>query len=135
MPPPTGVVSGPLMPTRYSLNASTVSSGSQLLNFLKPSSPAKTSNQEILRLAAVGLLHRRVEHAHAGRPDVRPGAVAADEGDDGIIRNGEGLAPGNFFAFGRSEIFVSHRGMNLNAKQKAESGNAEKAQLKMWNVD
>ena len=28
MPPPTGVVSGPLMPTRYLRNASTVSSGS-----------------------------------------------------------------------------------------------------------
>ncbi len=30
MPPPTGVVSGPLMPTRYSRNAVSVSSGSQL---------------------------------------------------------------------------------------------------------
>ena len=50
MPPPTGVVNGPLMPTRNSLNASMVSSGSQALNFLKDTSPAKTSNQETLRL-------------------------------------------------------------------------------------
>src|SRR5690606_14652969 len=47
MPPPTGVVSGPLMPTRYSRKASTVSSGSQLSKRLNDSSPAKTSNQEI----------------------------------------------------------------------------------------
>ena len=50
MPPPTGVVSGPLMPTRYCRNASTVSSGSQLLNCLKAFSPAKTSIHAIFRL-------------------------------------------------------------------------------------
>ena len=33
MPPPIGVVSGPLMPTRYSRKASTVSSGSQVWNW------------------------------------------------------------------------------------------------------
>ena len=55
MPLPTGVVSGPLMPTRYSLNASTVSSGSQLLNFLNAVSPAKTSNHEIWRLPSYAL--------------------------------------------------------------------------------
>src|SRR4029077_10759412 len=47
MPPPTGVVNGPLMPTRYSRNASTVSSGSQLLDCLKLFSPANTSIQAI----------------------------------------------------------------------------------------
>ena len=35
------------MPTRYSRNASTVSSGSQLSNLFLAASPAKTSNQEI----------------------------------------------------------------------------------------
>ena len=40
MPPPTGVVSGPLMPTKYFLNASTVSSGSQLSNSFLAFSPA-----------------------------------------------------------------------------------------------
>src|SRR6185437_11516354 len=43
MPPPTGVVSGPLIETLNSANASTVSSGSQLSNALKDFSPAKTS--------------------------------------------------------------------------------------------
>ena len=40
MPPPTGVVSGPLMPTRYFLNASRVSSGSQLSKSFLAFSPA-----------------------------------------------------------------------------------------------
>src|SRR5206468_3436934 len=38
-----------------------------------------------LALAGVGLLHRRVEHALAGGPNVRPGAVTADEWNDGMI--------------------------------------------------
>ncbi len=50
MPPPMGVVSGPLMPIRYFLNAATVSSGSQLLNCLNAFSPAYTSYHAILRL-------------------------------------------------------------------------------------
>src|SRR5262249_4937011 len=41
--PPTGVVSGPLMPTTNSLNAVTVSSGSQSLKRLKALAPACTS--------------------------------------------------------------------------------------------
>ena len=45
-----GVVSGPLMPTRNSRNASMVSSGSHDLNCLKAFSPAYTSIQWILRL-------------------------------------------------------------------------------------
>jgi len=40
MPPPMGVVSGPLMPMVNSRNASTVSSGSQVLNFVNAYSPA-----------------------------------------------------------------------------------------------
>ena len=40
MPPPTGVVSGPLIDTRYSRHAATVSSGSQVLNSLFDFSPA-----------------------------------------------------------------------------------------------
>ncbi len=40
MPPPTGVVSGPLMPTRYSLNASMVSSGRYSPFSFCPFSPA-----------------------------------------------------------------------------------------------
>ncbi len=40
MPPPIGVVSGPLMATRYSRNAATVSSGSQVSRSLFAFSPA-----------------------------------------------------------------------------------------------
>jgi len=43
MPPPTGVVSGPLIPIRYSRNAATVSSGSQEPVALNAFSPASTS--------------------------------------------------------------------------------------------
>src|SRR5690242_4938599 len=47
MPPPTGVVSGRLIPIRYSRNAATVSSGSQEPVALKAFSPASTSFQAI----------------------------------------------------------------------------------------
>src|SRR6266404_9970593 len=47
MPPPTGVVSGPLIPTRYSRNASTVSFGNHSSNLSFAVSPAKTSNHAI----------------------------------------------------------------------------------------
>jgi len=50
-----------------------------VVEFVLGGSPAKTSNQAILRFAAVGLLHRGVEHPHTGCPDVRAGAVATDE--------------------------------------------------------
>src|SRR6266852_2710265 len=49
MPPPTGVVSGPLIATRKSRIASTVSLGSHSLYALNAFSPAKTSNQATRR--------------------------------------------------------------------------------------
>ena len=42
-----------------------------------------------LAFAAVGLLHRGIEHAQARGPDVRAGAVAADERNDRVVGNGE----------------------------------------------
>jgi hypothetical protein len=45
MPPPIGVVSGPLIDTRYSRQAATVSSGSQVLNRSFDFWPAYTSIQ------------------------------------------------------------------------------------------
>ena len=49
--------------------------------------------------SAVRFLHRGIEHAHARGPDVRPGAVAADERDDGISGDFEFAAgDGDFFA-------------------------------------
>ena len=85
MPPPTGVVSGPLMPTRYFLKASSVSSGSQLSkSFLDFLAGVDLVPGDLL-LAAVLLGHRRVEHAHRGAPDVAAGAVAFDERNDRMI--------------------------------------------------
>ena len=49
MPPPTGVVSGPLIETRNSSNASTVSCGSQSPVFACAFSPANTSIHAIFR--------------------------------------------------------------------------------------
>src|ERR1700691_5291320 len=50
MPPPTGVVSGPLMATRNSRPASPVSSGSHVSNFAFAFSPANTSYHATRRL-------------------------------------------------------------------------------------
>src|SRR5215213_3636769 len=47
MPPPTGVVSGPLMPMRCDWKVSTVSWGSQSPVSLKAFSPARTSSQSM----------------------------------------------------------------------------------------
>src|SRR5207237_1033371 len=47
IPPPTGVVNGPLIPIRYSRNASTVSSGSHSSNLSFAVCPANTSNHAI----------------------------------------------------------------------------------------
>ena len=89
MPPPTGVVSGPLMETRRSRAAATESSGSQVLNWRNAFSPAKISNQLDGALAAIGLFDRGVEDALRRLPDVAAGAVAFNERNDGIVGNRE----------------------------------------------
>ena len=115
MPPPIGVVSGPLIPTRAERNLSTVSSGSQLLVLL----PRLLAREHLvpadLAAAVVGLLDGGVEHAHRRLPDVAPGAVALDEGDRRVVRNFEravlALADrGTGLAHERS---IGHRGVLL----------------------
>jgi hypothetical protein len=60
-------------------------------------------------LAGVGLGHRGIEHADAGGPDVRAGAVAADERDDGVVRHVEfAVFNVNFFAGGDGASGVGH---------------------------
>src|SRR6202007_3449288 len=49
IPPPTGVVRGPLIATRNSFTALTVSSGSHVSNFALAFSPANTSYQATRR--------------------------------------------------------------------------------------
>ena len=50
IPPPTGVVSGPLMATSWVMIACSVSSGSQLSTWFFAFSPARTSTHAICRL-------------------------------------------------------------------------------------
>ena len=64
-PPPTGVVSGPLIATRLRSMAASVSSGSQLFSRSFAFSPASTSIHAIRRRAAVRPLDRGVEDAPA----------------------------------------------------------------------
>ena len=85
MPPPTGVVSGPLIAILYVLTASSVSLGSHSPVRSLAFSPARISNQTRRRAAAKRFLHGRIEHANAGAPDVGPGAVAFDERNDRIV--------------------------------------------------
>src|SRR6185437_9519612 len=54
-PPPTGVVSGPLMATRYLEIAATVSSGSHVLSTFFDFSPASTSYQAMRRFEPYAL--------------------------------------------------------------------------------
>src|SRR5258708_6251233 len=109
IPPPTGVVNGPLMPTRYSLKASTVSSGSQLSNLFLEVSPANPPNPPPFARPAVSLTPRRIEHPLAGLPNVRPRAVTTDEWKHRIGWHIQlAVADGNLSARRRRNIFVSH---------------------------
>ena len=82
MPPPTGVVSGPLMPIRYSWKVSTVSWGSQS----PVSSNAFCAGQHLLPLDRPAVLGGGgVEDVLGRGPDVDAGAVALDEGDDRVV--------------------------------------------------
>ena len=84
MPPPTGVVSGPLIPIRYSRNVATVSSGSH--------EPVRVerllAGEHFLPRDLLAVLGRgRVHHQLRGGPDVDAGAVAFDVGDDRLVGN------------------------------------------------
>ena len=71
-----------------------------------------------LALAAVSLLHRGIEHALAGRPDVRAGAVAADEREEGLSGTMRfAVLDGNLAAGGRGDVFVGHSVINSVQKR------------------
>src|SRR5882724_5092699 len=108
IPPPTGVVSGPLIPTRYSRNASTVSSGNHESNLSLAAWPANTSNQAIFFLP--------------------PNAFfTADEWNDRLVRRIQPVGPGNFFAIRRSDVFVRHTRQTLSRNYKVEIRNSNGA--------
>ena len=123
MPPPIGVVSGPLIETRYSRQAATVSSGSQVFDELVRLLAGVDLLPLDLALAAVGLLHGRVEYAHARAPDVGTGAVALDEGNDRMVGNLQfAVCNADFFAHAR---MISPRRVEsppCRCPQKTDSG-------------
>ena len=65
--------------------------------------------------AAIGLFDCRIEHAHTRRPDIRSCPVSANERNDRLIRHIQPVGSGNFFARGRSNIFVSHKAETVAA--------------------
>ena len=67
-----------------------------------------------LAFAAVSLGHGRIKDAHAGSPDVRTGAVAADEWNDGVFRHAElAVLNGDFPASGNSASGIGHDSVRL----------------------
>ena len=95
MPPPTGVVSGPLMPTQVLLEGLDGLVGQPVVGLLERLLAGEHFLPLDLALALVGLLDGGVEDAHAGAPDVAAGAVTFDEGDDGAVRGLDGAVGGD----------------------------------------
>ena len=59
---------------------------------------------------AESFLDRGIEHAHAGRPDIRSGAISANERNNWLIRNLQlSVIDGNSFARRRRNVFVRHK--------------------------
>ena len=85
MPPPTGVVNGPLIPTRCSLNASMVVVGQPLPRLVESFLTGEDLFPRDRSGTVVCLLHGCVEDADRSRPDVWADAVALDEGNRWVI--------------------------------------------------
>ena len=77
------------MPTRYCRNAVERLVGQPVPRLLERFLARQHFEPLDLAAAAVRLRDRRVEHAHARAPDVRPRAVAFDERNDRPIRHGQ----------------------------------------------
>ena len=86
MPPPIGVVSGPLIPMRCSRNAATVVLGQPVAGGVERLLPG----QHLLPGDLLAVLRRGGVHHELRRgPDVDAGAVALDEGDDRLVGDGQ----------------------------------------------
>ncbi len=70
-------------------------------------------------LAAIGFLHRCVEHAHRRAPDIPPRAIAFYKGDNRMIGNVQrSIFDGNLFpALGDLDICISHECLLENCAQ------------------
>ena len=83
--------------------------GEPVVEFLKGGFTSIDFKPGHFAFAGGGLLHGGIEDASTGRPNIGAGAVAADEGNDGIFRDVEfALGNGDFAAGGRYDVFVSH---------------------------
>ena len=90
MPPPTGVVSGPLIPTREFLERVDRVVGQPVVELGLRCLAREDLEPRDLFLAAVGHFFTAASKtAFAGCPDVAARTVAADKRDDRIIRDGE----------------------------------------------
>ena len=85
--------------------------------------------------AAVRFFDRGIEHAHARGPDVRPGAVAANKWNDRMIRHIQFIGSGNFFACGRSDIFVWHKGQTVEAAVLSRNRGQSSAACRLWSFE
>ena len=82
MPPPIGVVSGPLMPMRCSRNDCDGRLGQPVAGVVERLLPG----EDLVPLDRLAVLLRgRVEHELRCGPDVDAGAVPLDERDDGVV--------------------------------------------------
>jgi len=119
MPPPIGVVSGPLMEVvAAGLDGRVGQPGVVVVvGFL-----AGVDLEPVdLALAAVGLLHCGVQHPHRGAPDVGAGAIALDERNNGVVRDRQlAVADGDPGATGRGcELGVCHEGIPVELPDEA----------------
>src|SRR5205085_5611519 len=65
--------------------------------------------------AAISLLNRAIEHALAGCPNVGPGAIAADERQDRVIRHLQlSILDRDFSASRWGNVFVRRHGQYFN---------------------
>ena len=105
MPPPTGVVSGPLMATLYDADGLERVVRQPLAVLLLGLLAGRHLEPRDLLLAAERLLDGGVEHADARAPDVGPGAVTFDIRNDRIVGNDEPAALARDGGSGRSAAF------------------------------
>ena len=117
MPPPTGVVSGPLMAMMILVDGlqRLLRQPDRLAVDLVGLLAGIDFHPGDLALAAIGLFHRCVEHRLARRPDVDAGAVALDKADDGVIRYVKlAVLQLDFFAgLGHNDLLIRHLELSL----------------------
>src|SRR5260370_40933408 len=86
------------------------------MEFVDRSRPGENLKPADLLFPVVCFFDRRIEDAHARGPDVRPGAVPANERNDRLVRDLQlSLVDGNFFAWWRRDVFVRHKAATVSA--------------------